>query len=204
MQYGNDENQVIEFFGEGPLVALIHGGYWRPHINREHLYELANALTGYRVALIEYRRIPGDPYKTIDDINLAFSKLSEVSVIVGHSVGGYLALLAESDAKRNVLLAPVTDLMRTQHEDLGESAVTAFLNGKAEEFSEIDPFRIQLKRESVIIHGDADVRVPIQHSRDFAKKFDCKLLEVSGGNHFAVIKPEGLAFELLQKSLHVH
>ena len=40
----------------GPLVTLIHGGYWRPVHNREHMRALAGKLVahGFKVANIDY------------------------------------------------------------------------------------------------------------------------------------------------------
>ena len=52
-----------------------------------------------------------------------------------------------------------------------------------------------------IIHGDADDRVPIQHSRDFAKLKGASLMEIPGADHFEVINPESIAFELILQLL---
>jgi len=64
ISYGTSIDQVIDIYdGDGPLVTLIHGGYWRPVHNREHMRALAGKLVshGFRVANIEYRRDPGNP-----------------------------------------------------------------------------------------------------------------------------------------------
>ena len=200
--YGEHPDQVIDFLGvDGPLVTLIHGGYWKPVHTREHMQPLAAALVqkGFRVANIEYRREPGNPKATLDDVNSALKQLEESIAIIGFSVGGQLASIANSKAHKLILLAPVTDLERTKRERLGEDAV---INAFGDiELAEFDPMQRSYDAHLYIIHGDADDRVPLSHSRDFAKSKGASLMEVSGGDHFAMINPESLAFELILQSL---
>ena len=200
--YGEHPDQVIDFLGvDGPLVTLIHGGYWKPVHTREHMQPLAAALVqkGFRVANIEYRREPGNPKATLDDVNSALKQLEESIAIIGFSVGGQLALIAESRVHKLILLAPVTDLERTKRERLGEDAV---INAFGDiELAEFDPMQRSYDAHLYIIHGDADDRVPLSHSRDFAKSKGASLMEVSGGDHFAMINPESLAFEFILQSL---
>lgn len=200
--YGEHPDQVIDFLGvDGPLVTLIHGGYWKPVHTREHMQPLAAALVqkGFRVANIEYRREPGNPKATLDDVNSALKQLEESIAIIGFSVGGQLASIANSKAHKLILLAPVTDLERTKRERLGEDAV---INAFGDiELAEFDPMQRSYDTHLYIIHGDADDRVPLSHSRDFAKSKGASLMEVSGGDHFAMINPESLAFELILQSL---
>ena len=200
--YGEHPDQVIDFLGaDGPLVTLIHGGYWKPVHTREHMQPLAAALVqkGFRVANIEYRREPGNPKATLDDVNSALKQLEESIAIIGFSVGGQLASIANSKAHKLILLAPVTDLERTKRERLGEDAV---INAFGDiELAEFDPMQRSYDAHLYIIHGDADDRVPLSHSRDFAKSKGASLMEVSGGDHFAMINPESLAFEFILQSL---
>ena len=124
--YGEHPDQVIEFSGDqGPLVTLIHGGYWKTKHTREHMNQLADALVsnGFRVANIEYRREPLKPQKTLSDVDTALESLIDSIAIIGFSVGGQLALIANSKIHKIILLAPVTDLERTRNEHLGEDAV---------------------------------------------------------------------------------
>ncbi|NDA82232.1 MAG: hypothetical protein EBY01_04130 [Actinobacteria bacterium] len=77
--YGPDADQVIEFFGEsntGKQLLLIHGGYWRPTIDRAHLRPLAEALAqrNFRIALLEYRRVQGRPDDYLSDVFLGEEK----------------------------------------------------------------------------------------------------------------------------------
>ena len=109
--YGSDPDQIADVrFGADvdgvsaatrPLVLIVHGGFWRPQYDRQHTGPMAEAIAaaGWTVASIEYRRVPGDPEKTLQDVSDALAKLpAKVShhngnvVLVGHSAGGHLVL----------------------------------------------------------------------------------------------------------------
>lgn len=202
LSYGEALDQVIEFYdGDGPLVTLIHGGYWRPNHNREHMRALGAKLAsnGFQVANIEYRRDSNSPEKLFDDVNAALEKLPESVALVGFSVGGQLALISKSNAHKLILLAPITDLQRTKDESMGEGAVDAYFGN-----SDLNPYDPMLKsydQHLFILHGDSDTRVPLSHSRDFAKAKGAALMEISGADHFAMVDPDGLAFELILQTL---
>jgi acetyl esterase/lipase len=202
ISYGEALDQVIDFYdGNGPLVTLIHGGYWRPAHTRVHMRALAGKLAsqGFQVANIEYRRDPGNPEKLFDDVNAALEHLTESIALIGFSVGGQLALISKSQAHKLVLLAPITDLQRTKDENLGEGAVKAFFG--ATDLREFDPSLKDYDQHLYILHGDADDRVPLEHSRDFAKSKGAALMEISGADHFAMVDPDGIAFELILHTL---
>ena len=205
LTYGDEPDQIIEFFGtSGPIVVSIHGGYWRSIHNREHMRALAAkiASSGFQVANIEYRREALAPEKTFNDIKDALNKLSNPIAVIGFSVGGQLALIGAHDTgliEKLILLAPITDLQRTKRESLGESAVTAFFG--EQDLSSFDPLQRNYKSTIHIIHGDADSRVPIEHSRDFVKLKGGTLNELPGIDHFGVIDPNGRAFEEVLKIL---
>ena len=202
ISYGEAVDQVIEFYnGSGPLITLIHGGYWRTTHNREHMRALAAKLSenGFRVANIEYRRDPGNPEKLFQDVDAALSKLTESVALIGFSVGGQLALIGKSNAHKLILLAPITDLQRTKREQLGEGAVESFFGDS--ELNQFDPMQKNYDQHLYIIHGDADNRVPLEHSRDFARIKKASLMEIAGADHFAMIDPNGLAFSLILQTL---
>src|ERR1041384_4962897 len=102
--YGSDADQIADVrFGADvdgapastrPLVLIVHGGFWRPQYDRAHTGPMADAIAaaGWTVASIEYRRVPGDPDKTLHDVRDALAKLpAKISrhnghvVLVGHS-----------------------------------------------------------------------------------------------------------------------
>lgn len=200
--YGSHSDQLIEFYdGDGPLITLIHGGYWRPVHTREHMRAIGAKLanSGFKVANIEYRREPGNPDLLFDDANKALEKLNDSTAVIGFSVGGQIAMASNTSAHKLILLAPVTDLKRSKVEGLGEGAVDA-LFGETD-FNKYDPMAKEFDKHLYIIHGDSDQRVPIFHSRDFAKIKGASLMEISGGDHFAMIDPDGLAFDLITHCL---
>ena len=216
--YGSEADQVLELFGTtGPVIALIHGGYWRPEYDRVHVRPLADALArtlGARVGNIEYRRIPGDPDASIDDVTAAIRHLHDQEqspvLIVGHSAGGHLALCAQArsslTARGVVALAPVTDLVMADELALDEEAVTAFLGCAAQERPDLDPGRLtmspsnasdaeqSLPRFISVIHGTDDIRVPIEMSRRFKAG---TLIELSGIGHFELIDPRSAVFDVV-------
>lgn len=202
IKYGSDADQLIEFFGDtGRLVAMIHGGYWRVKHNREHMRALSAKLleNGFQIANIEYRRDPNNPNQTFEDVTKALETLETLDAIIGFSVGGQLALLNSKFVHKVILLAPVTDLVRTRTEELGEGAVSEFFGDL--DLQEFDPMNRNYDSHLYIVHGDSDKRVPIIHSRDFAKAKGASLMEISGADHFDVIDPEGIAAELTLKIL---
>ncbi|WP_020520952.1 alpha/beta fold hydrolase [Catelliglobosispora koreensis] len=86
------------YFGDPrrPVIALIHGGFWRPEYDLTHLRPMASALAdlGWPVALLEYTRIPGRPDLMVADIKRAMDSLPDDIIVMGHSAGGHLALWA--------------------------------------------------------------------------------------------------------------
>jgi hypothetical protein len=216
IHYGNDPDQVIDVYlpdhPKEAMVVLIHGGYWRPEYDRLHLTPLSQKLAheGWPVALIEYRRIPGNPDATVDDVISALAALAsqyQQLILIGHSAGGHLALLAAH--KSNVLgviaLAPVTDLLKTDELDLDESAVSEFLGGPASLRADLDPMQQVIEDVPItVIHGTADIWVPVVFSREYAadiKRSNVKLIELAGIGHFELIDPRHSTMDILLEEL---
>lgn len=202
--YGKGSDQVIDFYlpveTNKPTIVLIHGGYWRPEYDRKHLAPLAQKFAdlGWPVALIEYRRIIGNPDAMMSDVVSAIEEVADRNknlVLIGHSAGGHLALLAAN--KLNVLgviaLAPVTDLVKTEELDLDEGAVSDFLGAPASLRADLDPMRQPvLTVPTTLIHGALDIRVPVAFARDYvanAASSQIKLIELESVGHFEVIDP---------------
>jgi acetyl esterase/lipase len=93
--------------GPWPVLVLIHGGYWKPGLDRSTLAPLGESLgrLGYAVWNIDYRTIGADGggwTGTFDDVCTAIDHLATLAptsgldlqrvVAVGHSAGGHLAL----------------------------------------------------------------------------------------------------------------
>jgi acetyl esterase/lipase len=195
-------------------LALVHGEFWRAHIDRQHLDALAQALAddGYHVANVEYARtgMPGGGWPgTGADLLAALAAIrnnpdlpGEV-VLVGHSAGGQLGLWAASKEEVTglsgvVALGPVCDLAQADTLGLGEGATVAFLGASRESaparWRDADPSRHRLRTPSVLIVGGRDDRVPpsLAHSYLASRgegEARAQLVELPGCDHFDLIDP---------------
>lgn len=208
--YGPEADQVVELrpAAEQPergLAIVIHGGFWRAPFTRRNTSALAAALSasGWTSANIEYRRLgPGAYAPMLADVAAARAHLGQFdrAVAIGHSAGGHLALwlAAEGAVDAAVALGGVCDLTDAFRAGLGDGAVAEFLGGAPHEvpeaYARADPaLRLPLGRPQILIHGDADDRIPIDHARRYAARAtaagdECVVLTVDGG-HFDPIDP---------------
>ena len=210
-KYGPLEEQFIEVFDATSdclgQVVLIHGGFWRPEYDLGHLRSYAGALAeaGWHVQLIEYRRTPGYPDNYCDDVRAAIIYCGG-GILIGHSAGGHLALLATNEdtspfIKAVIALAPVGDLAEAELRNLDEGAVRDFLGTPASHRPDLDP-NLTLKTTApiVIIHGVKDKRVPIEISRKLNTTYkkaglDSTLIEIEKTGHFELIDFRKLPFK---------
>jgi dipeptidyl aminopeptidase/acylaminoacyl peptidase len=99
-----------------------------------------------------------------------------------------------------VSLAGVCDLAWAFAQGIGDGAAAEFVGAgpaeRPEAYRLADPMaRIPDGARVLLVHGDADDRVPVEHSRRYARAAvaagveDCELLELAGVDHFAVIDP---------------
>jgi acetyl esterase/lipase len=199
------------------LVAVVHGGFWRSRVDASSIAPLAAALAaaGHRVWNLEYPRMgePGGGWPgTADAVGAATDAVLGAAagrpvVVLGHSAGGHLALWAARGrpVAGVVALAPVCDLAAAWEEGLGEGAVEEFLGappGAAPEaYLEASPSaRLPLGVPALLVHGDADPRVPISQSRAFADAARAagdkvQLVEIGAADHMSMIDPAGPARE---------
>ncbi|TJZ42261.1 alpha/beta hydrolase [Streptomyces piniterrae] len=214
--------------GARPLVVLLHGGFWRAAYDRRHLSPLAAALAGHGlpVALAEYRRVGagGGAPQTFEDVAAAIGAAAHEAgasrglVLVGHSAGGHLALLAAArpgtPVTRIIAVAPVADLARAHELDLSEGAVAELLGagrgksagqGLADRIAAADPMRQpRLSHIPVtILHGADDPDVPPEISRRYAAAHPAAttLRELPGVGHYAPVTPGTPAFRTLLTTL---
>jgi acetyl esterase/lipase len=198
-----------------PVAVLVHGGFWRAAFNRGLMSAMALDLAdrGWASWNIEYRRVGtgGGPAEMLADVGAAIDALQAVAapvdagrvVVIGHSAGGQLALcVAGMPAVAGVVsLAGVCDLVSAARERLGDSAALELMGGspdvRPEAYAAADPLqRLPLPPgiRVLLVHGDADDRVPIEQSRTYARAAlaagdRCELLELDGVDHFDVIDP---------------
>ena len=203
--YGDDADQVIEqWHADGPLVVLLHGGFWRPEWDRAHLRTLAGALrdAGHRVALPEYRRVPGNADRMLADVRAALDVVGR-GVLIGHSAGGHLALCSADQARAVVALAPVADLVLAEELDLDGGAVRDFLGGSAQSRPDLDPNRSAGPGVPVtVLHGTDDDRVPLAVSESYAAgRPGVRLVSLPGADHFALIDPQSAVWPILLDEL---
>ena len=214
--YGKSVDQVIDFYlpveSDKPTIVLIHGGYWRPEYDRKHLAPLAQKFAdlGWPVALIEYRRIIGNPDAMMSDVVSATEEVAGRNnklVLIGHSAGGHLALLAANilSVLGVIALAPVTDLVKTEELDLDEGAASDFLGTPASLRVDLDPMRQPvLTVPTTLIHGALDILVPVAFARDYVAKAassHIKLIELENIGHFEVIDPRHKTMGLILEQL---
>lgn len=204
LRYGTEPSQFVELHGtpggRGTAI-LLHGGWWRARHDLHQLDPMAADLVaaGWYVANVEYRRIDGDTGgwpQTLDDVRAAIAAVERPdalpTVAIGHSAGGHLALLTGGALSGVVALAPITDVPRARTEELGEGAAGLFLPGDDPAASPVRQLPIDCPQ--LVVHGDADVRVPVAHSRDYvavakAAGDDVDYVELPGVDHFRLIDP---------------
>ncbi len=196
---------------ERPLLVMVHGGFWRPAYDRVHVRPMTQALAamGWTVAAPEYRRVPGDPRATTDDVRTALRMLPSALagahdgrvIVLGHSAGGHLALWAAAAAPApglvgTVALAPVCDLAGAEREGLGSGAVESFLGAGAAARPDLDPTRLGAATGRVVLlHGTDDEIVPLRQSQAYADAHPAAVLEaVPDTGHFALIDPASWAW----------
>jgi len=145
--------------------------------------------------------------------------------LVGHSAGGQLVLWAAGDralpdvavpAARVrpalvVSLAGVCDLDAADVADLGDSAVRGFLGGGPDavphRYRSASPAAlVPLGVPQVLIHGDADRKVPIAQSQRYARAAvdagdRVALVELPGEDHMALVDPDSAAWRATETRL---
>lgn len=189
-------------------LVVVHGGYFRPGVDRTHARPMARALVaaGWRVALAEYRRVPGDPEATTADLAALDALLRgdghDVAAWIGHSAGGTLvlwrALTPTLPPVPVVALAPVADLDAAVDDRVGTDAVRDWIGATPAQAPELyallDPLRLRdamppqrtndvAAQGITIVHGDADVTVPLRQSAGWERSV------LSGADHFDVVDP---------------
>jgi len=220
VRYGADADQVANVHrpaGDAPrpVVALLHGGFWRDRYDRTLMTPLANdvAARGYLAWNVEYRRVGrgGGWPETLDDVGAALDALADVEgadvarvVTVGHSAGGHLSLwLAARDGavrpRAAVSLAGVCDLVHGAELGLGAGAVEDFVGGRpqdvSERYADASPAaHLPLGVPQLLVHGGLDDVVPPVVSRAYAETARAagdrvELVEDADADHLDVIDP---------------
>ena len=212
---GPPHDQRVEMFdatepSRGTAV-LIHGGYWRAPFTAALMDPLVLEFTsrGWTVANIEYRRGSDGWTALHEDLGAAIAAVRAEAgsvatdaplAIIGHSVGGQLALLAGREGDALVALAPVTDLVRGYQEGIGDAAVAEFFRASPEELPDVyaaasPMLQLPPHGDVLVVHGDDDARVPVAHSLDYveaarAAGAEIELFELALLSHLDAIAPD--------------
>lgn len=213
--YGSHSEQHYEWYeplAEVPpkgVIVLVHGGFWRQPHTLVQMHPLTDFFLeqGWAVANLEYRRgnCGGDWPHILEDVLQGFQSVRQQMqqrqlrgplVGIGHSVGGQLVLLAAQEQDYVIALAPVTDVSRTAQEDLGESAAQAFFGARLDEVARAASPIHQLpsQRPILVVHGEDDQRVPLQHSIDYIQALKeqnpkAEFWSIPNLDHFYIIDP---------------
>jgi acetyl esterase/lipase len=220
--YGTNPDQIMEvrdgYAGAArPLVIIVHGGFWRPDIDRVHARPMAEAVAaaGFTVALPEYSRVLRDPEPTLADVKLLLAQSVQQIVahngqvvLIGHSAGGHLVLWASAARLCPTLigtlaLAPVADLKLAHQLGLGKGAVARFLGCDPDRRPDLDPCRMPRPSAAMtLLHGIDDDTVPIAISKSYvAAHPTARLVAVADAGHYEVIDPHAPAWSSVMKEL---
>jgi acetyl esterase/lipase len=223
LAYGDDPGQIIEVrdardgAGERALIVIIHGGFWRPDIDRSHARPMAQAIAaaGWTVALPEYTRIAGNPAPTLADLTLLLTQAPRIVgrhnggvILIGHSAGGHLALWAAAARicpalAGTLALAPVADLLLAHEMALGNGAVARFLGCEPVSRPDLDPRQMSgPATPTTIVHGSDDAIVPLPISASYVAAHSMvSLISVARAGHFALIDPQAPAWPLVMRQV---
>ncbi|MET9628331.1 alpha/beta hydrolase [Lentzea sp. NPDC006480] len=210
--YGTAAQQFVEVSGSGDLgVVLVHGGFWRAEKTVDSLHPVVEDLAGHGLVVgnAEYRTVDhGHEWPAcLDDVVEAtrcFGRATGVpltrTVLIGHSAGGQLALLAARSLPGLggvVGLAALADLETAAADDLGEGAVAAL----GAEPAAVSPLRHPADTKVVLVHGDADQTVPFAQSESYAAAWSARLVAVPGARHMHLVKPERPAWPVVRAEI---
>jgi 3-dehydroquinate dehydratase-2 len=207
--------------GPHPVALLIHGGFWGDIWKRDLMDPMAVALTqlGWATVNIEYTRGHGSYGLAVADVeaaaqwirhNAATHRLdAERIVAIGHSAGGFLALvLAErsSTIAAAVPLAAVSSLTAISESRPDDDPAALLLGATRTDAPRLWD-QAELTGEPGVpvhmLHGDKDDTVPAAHSKAYESLggVDTTVTIVEGINHMDVIKPCGDSWQGLVTAL---
>jgi arylformamidase len=197
--YGAGERNRIDLFEGrpgGPLLLLIHGGYWQMRAKEMFSFLAAGPLAhGIGVALVGYTLAPQKRLDGIvQEIRDAIAFLKRPLYVGGWSAGGHLtAMVMDQPAVLGGLaISGIYDL---------EPMRLCYINDKlrldeAEERRN-SPLRNGMKFDKplVLAYGKAELPELQRQSEEFARVAKARLLPLAGHDHFTILEelasPEG-------------
>lgn len=196
-----------------PLIIFIHGGCWLNSFDMSHTYPFLTGIVqaGIAVWSLEYRRsgdYGGGWPGTYEDIKAGINYVNSLEqygvdkdnfLIIGHSAGGHLALLAgteTSTASGVIAIAPISNIITySQGSNTCQAAATQFMgssyNQNSLAYRQANPAEKTPHNDTLIFHGTLDDIVPIEQSH--LAGAHTELLE--GASHFDWIHPGSAGFK---------
>jgi acetyl esterase/lipase len=218
LQYAAVWRPTEELSTSSKVAVLVHGGCWLNAYDIQHSYALSTALAqdGFVVWSLEYRRtgdVGGGWPGTFNDVLAGIEKLASYApltlnqaVIIGHSAGGHLALLAGGklpEVRGVIGLAAITDIVDYAQGDNSCQQVTDDFMGampaEAEAlYKQANPVNQPMHARTLLLQGDADSIVPLQQA---SRLSFVPQIEVGAG-HFDWIHPGSTAYQRLITNLN--
>lgn len=219
-RYGSHASQYIQHWNapgrpdSAANVIFIHGGCWLKEYDIRHSYPASTALrnSGLNVWSVEYRRLGeegGNWPASLNDVKTAIEYIqqkinNEPIVVMGHSAGGHLALLATSNdvpSSKNIDtvigLAAITDMVSyTQTEGSCNSAASALMKTAYKNPSDYQNASVKSDRlhpNTWLMQGTADTIVPMSQTRDL----NVHRQIIDGAGHFDLIHPHSVAWKAI-------
>lgn len=216
VSYGPSDLQFIEGWQSLPEdyigdLVFIHGGCWLSAYDIAHSRPFTSALRdeGFNIWSIEYRRTGdegGGWPESFYDVQNAIQHLADANLIdvqntlvIGHSAGGHLGLLAaqqNAELKGIVGLAAIADLDAYASGDNGCQRVTEqFMEGIPDEHPEAykiaNPKLHPMHRNTHLIYSVSDPIVPPEQADGLD---GVELIELDNVGHFDFIHPGSTAW----------
>lgn len=192
-----------------PLAVILHGGCWRHEWTRDTTDGIAVDLArrGLTTANLEYQRTGkgGGWPVTLDDVvegTAVAASLDGIDkervVLVGHSAGAQLALIAGRRLHPRLLprlavsLAGILDVRAAVTDQIAGGAATEFLGASDPE--DASPLSVESPSSPVLVaHGRDDRLVPPEYSARYADHLGAELLLLRG-DHFTFLDPTSPAW----------
>jgi acetyl esterase/lipase len=199
--------------GPWPLAIVLHGGGWQANFNLIHAGHLCVALRVCGIATwnVEYRRV-GDPgggwpgsfedvLRAVEHVQYLPEVNSHNAVLVGHSAGAHLALLAAAETG-----LPVVAIAAASDFDLWEpESARAFLGDTDRDLTS-PRRRLPLGVRQVLVHGTDDDQVPFWLSRQYVEAAgavgdDAELVALPTDGHFEPVDPKSSSWPRVEEAI---